>query len=212
MIQRRFPRLAVLALCAALTAALSATAVQAAEPAAPLPARGPLVSLVDTAPPGGFFGYWGFDVFAEQSVGARFTVPAEADHRLVRVGIWFMNNTDTRQGKLRLSLQTDALDEGGTETLPSGRKLATWVAPVEALGWNPVEQFFSGLRNKLPTLKAGRHYWVVAESASPALVNPVWTTSSEGSMVTTTTANGAWQTAGEGAALTLQVDAVPAAR
>jgi hypothetical protein len=204
MTPRRFSRLAALALCAALSLAH----VHAADLAAPSPARANLVSLVDTAPPGGFFGYWGFDVFAEQSVGARFTVPAEADHRLVRVGIWFMNNSDTRQGKLRLSLQSDALDEGGSETMPSGRKLATWVAPVEALGWNPAEQFFSGLRQKLPTLKAGRHYWVVAESASPAMMNPVWATASEGSMVVTTTANGAWQTAGEGAALTLRVDAL----
>ena len=203
----RFPHLAALALCAALGVA----PVQAADgsAAALSPKRGNLVSLINTAPPGGFFGYWGFDVFTEQSVGARFTVPASADHRLVRVGIWFMNNADSQQRRISLSLQTDALDEGGSETLPSGRKLASWIAPVDTLGWNPVEQFFSAMRSKLPTLKAGRHYWVVAESAAPALFNPVWTTASEGTGVTTTTANGAWQTAGEGAALTLQVDALP---
>ncbi len=201
----RFSHLAALTLCAAL----GTSAVQAADWAATAAPRARLVSLIDTAPPGGFFGYWGFDVFAEQSVGARFTVPAGADHRLVRVGIWFMNNADSQQRRIRLSLQTDALDEGGSETLPSGRKLASWVAPVDTVGWNPVEQFFTALRSKLPTLKAGRHYWVVAESAAPALFNPVWTTASDGTGVTTTTANGAWQTAGEGAALTLQVDALP---
>lgn len=197
MMQRRHLALAALALCAAL----GGTA-QAAGPAAVVP-------IVDTAPPGGFFGYWGFDVFTEQSVGARFTVPAGADHRLVRIGLWLMNNAETQQRAVRLSLQTDALDEGGTETLPSGKTLATWTARVETLGWNPVQQFFKATRSGFPALKAGRNYWVVAESSAPALFNPVWTVTAEGTMVTTTTFNGAWQTAGEGASLTLRVDAVP---
>lgn len=188
----------------ALSAALAVPLAHAADPAPTGRA-----SIIDTPAPGGWLGVYGFDVFESQSVAARFSVPATADHRLLRVGLWLMNNSETQQLNVRVSLQTDALDEGGTETLPSGRKLASWVAPVAMLGWNPVEQFFSVGRGNFPKLVAGRNYWVVAESRSPALVNPVWTVSSEGTMVTTTTQNGAWQTAGEGGALTLQVDALP---
>lgn len=163
--------------------------------------------IVDTPGPGGIFGTNGFDVFAEQSVGARFTVPADGDMRLARIGLWLMNNSDTVQKKVRLSLQTDALDEGGAETLPSGVELERWTAPVQTLGWNPVEQFF--VTKSGPVLQAGRSYWVVAASMSPPLVDPVWTFAKKGSMVSTTTFNGAWQTAGSGGALTLRVDARP---
>lgn len=194
----RFASLAALT----LGVALLCPPVRAADPA---PAA--LVRLVNTPPPGGFLGFNGFDVYQLQSVAARFAVPETGDHRLLRVGLWLMNNSDTQQFNVRVSLQTDALDEGGTETLPSGRKLASWTAPVATLGWNPVEQFFAGGRGNAPKLLAGRNYWVVAESASPAFVDPVWTFASGGLMVTTTTQNGAWQTPGEGGALTLQVDA-----
>lgn len=167
------------------------------------------VPLVDTPGPGGIFGYNGFDVFVEQKVAARFSVPDTGDHRLVRVGIWFMNNSDTEQRTVNVSVQTDALDEGGSESLPSGRRLETWSAPVATVGWNPVEQFFTTVKG--PRLKAGQNYWVVAASKSPPFVDPVWTFAKNGNMVTTTTYQGAWQTAGSGAALTLRVDAHPVA-
>ena len=196
-------------LCQAAVAAtftLAAAGSLAAGPAAAPQSLPPLVSLVNTPPPGGFFGLNGFDVFQGQSVAARFTVPASGDFRLARVGIWFMNNSDTEQYPVRLSVQTDALDEGGPETLPSGRRLATWTAPVKTLGWNPVEQFFRS--STAPRLRAGAHYWVVADSDAPPFVDPVWTFAKKGTAVSTTTFNGAWQTAGSGAAPTLQVDAV----
>lgn len=163
------------------------------------------VPIVDTPGPGGLLGYNGFDVFAEQAVAARFTVPADGDYRLARVGIWLMNNSETEQRKLRVMVQTDALDEGGSQTMPSGVELERWNSTVQTLGWNPVEQFF--LTRSGPLLKAGRSYWVVAGSASPPFVDPVWTWAKNGTMWTTTSRDGAWQPAGEGAALTLRVDA-----
>ncbi|WP_374674604.1 hypothetical protein [Ideonella sp.] len=163
--------------------------------------------IVDTAGPGGLFGTNGFDVFAEQAVGARFTVAAGSDMRLARIGLWLMNNSDTMRKRIRVTLQTDALDEGGSETKPSGVVLEQWDSRVQTLGWNPVEQRFDTRSG--PLLQAGRNYWVVAESMSPPFVDPVWTFAKKGSMVTTTTSQGQWQTAGSGASLTLRVDAAP---
>jgi hypothetical protein len=168
---------------------------------------GRTVPIVDTPAPGGPLGFNGFDVFQEQAVAARFTVPADGDMRLARIGIWFMNNSDTLHKRVRLTLQTDALDEGGSETLPSGVELERWDKRVEALGWNPVEQFF--VTKTGPLLKAGRNYWVVAASMSPPFVDPVWTWAKNGTAWSTTSREGAWQTAGEGAAPTLRVDALP---
>ena len=165
------------------------------------------VPIVDTPGPGGLLGFNGFDVFAEQAVAARFTVPADGFYRLARVGLWMMNNSETEQRKLRVMVQTDALDEGGPESLPSGVELERWAGVVQTLGWNPVEQFF--ITRKGPLLQAGRSYWVVAGSMSPPFVDPVWTFAKTGNMTTTTSRGGAWQTAGEGAALTLRIDAHP---
>jgi hypothetical protein len=184
--------------------ALAAEATTDTAAARPAP-----VSIVDTAAPGGIFGLNGFDVYVRQRVAARFTVPATGDHRLARVGIWFFNNSGTEQPQMRITVQTDALDEGGSDTLPSGRRLATWVAPVATLGWDPVEQFFTASAGNAPRLKAGRSYWVVAESAAPAGADPVWAFARSGLGVSTTTFEGAWQPAGEGGAITLRVDAVP---
>jgi hypothetical protein len=191
---------------AALAAACLLTAV-AASAAGTGEAWTRTVPIVDTPGPGGLLGFNGFDVFAEQAVAARFTVPADGDYRLARVGLWMMNNSETEQRKLRVMVQTDALDEGGPETLPSGVELERWTDVVQTLGWNPVEQFF--ITKKGPLLQAGRSYWVVAGSMSPPFVDPVWTFAKTGNMWTTTSRDGAWQTAGEGAALTLRIDAHP---
>lgn len=198
-----------LSLAVALAGTVAAPAARADAPAAPATARPALVSLINTKAPGGVFGLNGFDVYALQRVAARFTVPATGDHRLAKVGIWFFNNSGTDQPLLRVTVQTDAVDEGGTDTLPSGRRIALWEAPVATLGWNPVEQFFTASPGNAPRLKAGRHYWVVAESAAAPGQDPVWAFARSGLGVSTTTFEGAWQVAGEGAAITLQVDAVP---
>jgi hypothetical protein len=196
------PRLRITALAAIAAAGLLATGIAGA---AGTEAWTRTVPIVDTPGPGGLLGFNGFDVFTEQAVAARFTVPADGDYRLARIGLWLMNNSETEQRKLRVMVQTDALDEGGPETMPSGVELERWTDVVQTLGWNPVEQFF--ITKKGPLLKAGRSYWVVAGSMSPPLVDPVWTWAKSGTMWTTTSRDGAWQTAGEGAAVTLRVDA-----
>src|SRR5262249_10320785 len=77
-------------------------------PEAP-PHRAP-VPVVDEAGPGGPFGFYGPDVFVDQSVAQRFTLPAGPDYRLARVGLWLMNNSVSEHRLVKLSLQTDALD------------------------------------------------------------------------------------------------------
>ena len=196
------PRLRITALAAVAAAACWLATAPAAAAAVDW---NKTVPIVDTPGPGGLLGYNGFDLFAEQAVAARFTVPADGDYRLARVGLWLMNNSETEQRRLRVMVQTDALDEGGPETMPSGVELERWSTTVQTLGWNPVEQFF--VTRSGPLLKAGRSYWVVAGSMSPPLVDPVWTWAKSGNMWTTTSRDGAWQTAGEGAALTLRIDA-----
>ena len=200
-------RTAPLALVATLLAPLTLSPVtaQAAEAGANT-AASRYVSLVRTDQPGGMFGYWGFDLYTDQKVGARFEVPTGADVRLARVGLWLMNNSGSFQGRVTVSVQTDALDEGGSQSLPSGSTLGRWTAKVDTLGWTPVKQFFTSASK--PWLQAGRRYWVVAESAAPALQNPVWVTAASGSLFSTTTSQGAWQTGGDGAAPGLIVDGI----
>jgi len=162
--------------------------------------------LYETSEPGGMFGYWGMDVFDGQSVGARFTVPEGSDVSLGRIGIYFMSNSvDFTPPVVHLSLQTDALDEGGSETLPSGVVLESWDVTVTADGWDPVQEIAES--TLLPTLQASRNYWVVAESADQAGDDGIWTFASSGTAYATTTYEGSWQTAGEGAAPTLLVEA-----
>ena len=190
-------------LAALLPAFLLSLPAAAAEPLA----RPPLLKFYKTTGPGGVFGYWGPDLYTEQKVASRFTVTTEADVQLARISLYLMNNSDTQRGNVRLSLQTDALDEGGSETLPSGSEIETWNFPVATLGWNPVQQVINSVYGS--RLEAGRNYWVVAESDAPALQNPVWTFASKGTQYSTTSLNGAWQTAGSGAALTLRVEGTP---
>jgi hypothetical protein len=190
-------------------AGLMARPVLAAEPAAVEAgvAGSPRVALLNTGKPGGWFGYYGFDVSSEQRVAGRFTVSPSGDYQLTRVGVWLMNNSDTEQATVKLSLQTDALDEQGSESLPSGVKLERWEAPVQTLGWVPVHQYFKSI--KRPQLKAGHNYWVVAESKALPGADPIWLVAAEGLLVSTTSYMGQWQTAGESGALTLRVDAKP---
>jgi hypothetical protein len=188
---------------------LMASTALAAEPvAAVAPLAGaPRVALLNTGKPGGWFGYYGFDVSSEQRVAGRFTVSESGDYKLTRIGVWLMNNSDTEQATVKLSLQTDALDEQGTESLPSGVKLERWEAPVGTYGWSPVHQYFKSA--KRPHLKAGHNYWVVAESKAAPGADPIWLVAAKGLLVSTTSYMGQWQPAGESGALTLRVDAKP---
>lgn len=126
--------------------------------------------------------------------------------RLARVGLWRMNNSGSFQGRVTVSVQTDAQDEGGSQSLPSASTLGRWTAKVDTLGWTPVKQFFASASK--PWLQAGRRDGVVAESAAPALQNPVWVTAARGTLFATTAYQGAWQTGGDGAAPGLIVDGI----
>lgn len=164
------------------------------------------VVIYQTDVPGGAFGYWGMDVMGEQSVAARFTMPADQDLNLARIGLYLMNNSDSVHADVTISLRPDQLDEGGIESLPStSTVLESWTITTEASGWTPVQQFVTS--TALPQLLAGRNYWVVAESAAQPMLDPVWVFAASGTgWSTTTTSDGAWQTAGSAAALTLQVE------
>ena len=81
--------------------------------------------------------------------------------RLARVGLWRMNNSGSFQGRVTVSVQTDAQDEGGSQSLPSASTLGRWTAKVDTLGWTPVKQFFASASK--PWLQAGRRDGVVAE-------------------------------------------------
>jgi hypothetical protein len=200
------------ALAAAAVLALPAVTAQAQETAAAGSdvATSPikLVKLIHTAPPGGFFGYYGADLFQQQMAAQRFSVPADGHLRLFRVSLWLMNNSDSEQAAVTLSVQTDALDEGGGQSMPSGHRIESWTRPVGTLGWNPVQQRF--LSDRLPRLKPGHDYWVVAQSNAAPGADPLWVFSSDGTAMNCyTDANGDWQACGDAAALTLTVEALP---
>ena len=163
------------------------------------------VPLVDLPGPGGALGLNGFDLFTGQAVAQRFTVPADGDYHLARVGLWLMNNSDTQHRLLRVEVQRDALDTGGADSMPSGRAIEGWTAPIETLGWDPVEQFFTTTRH--PRLKAGRNYWVVAGSRAPGGLDPVWTFAKHGSEVGSQNEGSGWYPGVAQGALTLRVDA-----
>jgi hypothetical protein len=209
MLRPHFAALAAFAAAAAL--AFPAVAVHAADLATLEPAAAPsplkVVKLIATKPPGGFFGYNGADLFTDQMAAQRFSVPADGNLRLFRVSIWFMNNSDTVQNDVTVSVQTDALDDGGDQSMPSGHRIESWSRPVATLGWNPVQQHFTS--DRLPRLKPGHDYWVVAQSKSDPGVDPLWAFSAEGTQMNCyTDASGAWQACGEAAALTLTVQAL----
>lgn len=195
-------------LAAAIVAALVPLAAHAGPPHVMPPGT---VAIVDTPGPGGPFGTNGFDLLATQRVGARFTVPTElGDSQFLRGGVWLMNNSDSRHKPIRFSLQTDALDEGGLDSMPSGRELQGWTMPVRTEGWNPVEQWFGTGRG--PVLQAGHDYWIVLASNSPPFVDPIWVLARKGSMFESVTNDGQWVPGASGGALTLHVDVLPLSR
>jgi hypothetical protein len=168
------------------------------------------VTLIDTPGPGGVFGTNGYDLIKDQRVAAAFTVPAGADMRFVRAGVWLMNNSGDVRARVGVSLQTDASDEGGSESKPSGVEVEGWAARVQTYGWSPVEQFFDS--RKGPALAAGHRYWIVLASNAPGGADAVWTLAARGLGVQSITNYGHWLAASPGGALTLRVDAVPVSR
>ena len=156
-------------------------------------------------PFGGFFGLWGPDVFVGQSVGARF-IPSD-NYTLDRVKIWFMNNSATVHGTVKVTVRDDQSIAGNS--IPGNTILAQWTVNIQALGWNPVQEVFDSAGGV--GLVSGVKYWVVAESTSAASVNPVWNYASVGNTFSALTSPGGstgltWQPGANGAALTLTVE------
>jgi len=126
--------------------------------------------LLDTGTPGGFLGYYGFDVFVGQSVAIAFT-PTQ-DYSFDNVSLWLMSNDFDAAGRmLSISLQTDA-GSGATPVAPSGTALESWNHATGAIGWTPLLETLNSVSH--PLLQAGKTYWIVAESNEPAFVDPVW--------------------------------------
>jgi hypothetical protein len=167
------------------------------------PARAEVI--YETTPPGGFLGFWGPDVFEGQSVAVRFT--PSADFTLDRANVWFMNN-DFKGGHppVTLTLRTDDAKNG---SIPSTTVLEQWDFNVSTVGWDPMlEQLDSVLH---PTLKAGAHYWLVAQSDAPGGFSGVWVMAGESSGITSI-CNGIpceWPPAGESAVPATIVEGTP---
>ncbi len=130
--------------------------------------------IFDTGTPdGGFIGFYGFDIFIEQSVGIAFT--PDQDYRLDQVGLWMMSNDfDNAGAPYTVSLRTD--NEGGM-TIPGSTVLESWDVQTAAIGWDPILETVDSLLH--PILSAGTTYWIVAESDSPAFVDAVWVASGQ---------------------------------
>lgn len=145
--------------------ALTLTALVAAPAAAD--------TVFDTGTPqAGMLGYYGFDLYPDQSVAIAFTL--DQDYTLDQVGLWMMNNAGTPGGIYSISLRTDA--EGGM-TIPGDTVIESWTVATGTAGWNPMLETVDSVLN--PVLSAGTTYWIVAESDEPALFNPVWVASSQ---------------------------------
>lgn len=130
--------------------------------------------IFDTGiPDGGFIGYYGFDVFVDQSVAVAFT--PDEDYSLEQVGVWMMSNDFNNAGApYTLSVRTDA---NGGMTIPGDTIIESWDVQTTAIGWNPVLETVDSVLN--PVLDAGTTYWIVAESDSPAFVDAVWVASQQ---------------------------------
>jgi hypothetical protein len=134
--------------------------------------------LLDTGTPGGFFGYYGFDVFVGQSVAIAFT-PTQ-DYSFDSASLWLMSNDFEAAGRtLLVSLQADA-GSGAVPAGPSGTALESWSHATTAVGWTPVLETLNSVTH--PLLSAGTTYWIVAESSEPAFVDPVWVAAGNGPM------------------------------
>jgi hypothetical protein len=156
-------------------------------------------------PFGGFFGFVGFDVFAFQSVGVRFT-PAQ-DYTLDRLSVWFMSNDfeGDNPATVRLSLYTDNND--GQISIP-GKELETMEFIVSAIGWEPVLETVESQAHTL--LEAGVNYWVVAMSDVES-DNGVWVWAVDDTGFTSNTSGNQdiWQPGGEGAVAATIVEGTP---
>lgn len=131
-------------------------------------------TIFDTGTPdGGFLGYYGFDLFVDQSVAIAFTTGQ--DYTLDQVGLWMMSNNFASPGaEYTISLRTDA---AGGMTIPGDTVIESWDVQTAAVGWNPILETVDSVLN--PVLTAGTTYWIVAESDGSAGSNAVWVASNQ---------------------------------
>ncbi|MGH7132298.1 MAG: hypothetical protein ACREJO_10175, partial [Phycisphaerales bacterium] len=122
--------------------------------------------LINTGNPGGFLGYFGFDLFTGQSVAIAFTPTSACTFHDAK--LWIMSNDFDNPGRtfivtLRASHPTIATQPGDTV-------IESWTVATGATGWTPVQDTVTSVLN--PALAAGTQYWIVAESTEDAFVNP----------------------------------------
>lgn len=130
--------------------------------------------IIDTGTPEpGFLGYYGYDLYPDQSVAIAFT-PGQ-DYRLDSVALWMMSNDFDASGRsYTVSVRTDA---AGGMTIPGSTVIESWEVMTGATGWSPVLDSMDSVLN--PILAAGTTYWIVAESDEPGGANPVWVASQQ---------------------------------
>lgn len=129
------------------------------------------VTILDTGLNEPFFGWVGYDINPDQSVGIAFS-PA-FDCTLDTVGVWAMSNDfDAAGRKYTLKLVPDASTTN--YTIPNvANSIETWTISTAAVGWTPVLDQASSTAH--PLLSAGSVYWLVAESEEPGGLDPLWT-------------------------------------
>jgi hypothetical protein len=171
------------------------------------PGLAPADVIYETNDPfGGGFGLIGFDVFAFQSVGVRFT--PDKDYTLDRVRVWFMSNDfeGDNPATVRISLRRD--DNDGEVSIP-GETLETMEFVVSAVGWEPVLETVESEAHT--PLEAGQNYWIVAQSDVEG-ENGVWNWATNETGFTSNTSGNqdVWQPGGEGAVAATIVEGTPA--
>src|SRR5215217_593711 len=102
------------------------------------------------------FGWVGYDINPDQSVGIAFK--PTADYTLDKVGVWFMSNDFDNAGRIyTLSLVTDA---GTAPSIPNtSNVLESWTIPTAGVGWTPVLDQVNSVSH--PLLHANTWYWLV---------------------------------------------------
>lgn len=162
-------------------------------------------TLLDTGTPGGWLGYFGFDVSTQQSVAVAFT-PTQ-DYAFDSMSLWLMSNASEPGRTLTISLQTNLA--GGLA--PSGTSLESWNHATNTVGWTPELETLTSASHSL--LQAGTTYWIVAESTWGPGDNPIWVVGGNGETYTVGNIefqfNPYWQVGQTGGAPGLILNATP---
>lgn len=129
-------------------------------------AQGSIIPIYKTNPPKPSLG---FDVSSHQTVAIRFS-PNE-NVTLNAIEVWFMNNSTTEQGLVRITLHHDKKTKNEL-SVPGKEVIESWSFPVSSLGWNTAKEVLVSKIN--PKLMYNQRYWLVAESDALPRNNPVW--------------------------------------